>query len=138
MNTEITFYEVEEDLYKSIALLLYKIWQDGKKSLLFFPDQNQLNELDAFLWSFARNKFLPHCTVLDVQFNLEHQPILLSHLPENINNADVLLFLQPPSNSFIANFQKACYFFMAKQSQNHNLTPKQHFYKKADKWQKIA
>ena len=136
MTTEITFYEVEEDLHKSLGLLLYKIWQDGKKSLFFLPNQQQLAEFDAFLWSFARNKFLPHCTILDTEFVLEQQPILLSHLPENTNNADVLLFLQPPENNFVANFQKACYFFMAKQ-QNSSLTPKQHFYKKADKWQKI-
>ena len=136
MNTEITFYEVEEDLHKSLGLLLYKIWQDGKKSLFFLPNKQQLEEFDAFLWSFARNKFLPHCTILDTEFVLEQQPILLSHLPENTNNADVLLFLQPPENNFVANFQKVCYFFMAKQ-QNSSLIPKQHFYKKADKWQKI-
>jgi DNA polymerase IIIc chi subunit len=136
MNTQIIFYEVEEDLYKSIGLLLYKIWQDGKKTLFFLSDTQQIQDFDAFLWSFARNKFLPHCTILDTQFVLEQQPILLSNLQQNTNNAEVLLFLEPPENSFLANFSRACYFFMAKQCKS-NLSATQHFYKKADKWQKI-
>jgi DNA polymerase IIIc chi subunit len=136
MNTQIIFYEVEEDLYKSIGLLLYKIWQDGKKSLCFLSNTQQIQDFDTFLWSFARNKFLPHCTIYDTQFILEKQPILLSDLQQNTNNADVLLFLDSPENSFIANFSKACYFFMAKQ-QKSSLLASQHFYKKSDKWQKI-
>ena len=136
MNTQIIFYEVEEDLYKSIGLLLYKIWQDGKKTLFFLSDTQQIQDFDVFLWSFARNKFLPHCTILDTQFILEQQPILLSNLQQNTNNAEVLLFLEPPENSFLANFSRACYFFMAKQ-QKSNLSATQHFYKKAYKWQKI-
>ena len=136
MNNQIIFYEVEEDLYKSIALLLYKIWQDGKKALFFLSDIQQIQDFDAFLWSFARNKFLPHCTILDTQFILEKQPILLSNLQQNTNNADVLLFLELLDNSFIANFSRVCHFFMAKQ-QKTNLLASQHFYKKADKWQKI-
>ena len=136
MNTQIIFYEVEEVLYKSVGLLLYKIWQDGKKALCFLSNTQQMQDFDLFLWSFARNKFLPHCTILDTQFILEQQPILLSNLQQNTNNADILLFLESPDNSFIANFSRACHFFIAKQPKT-NLLASQHFYKKADKWQKI-
>ena len=48
MNTQIIFYEVEEDLYKSIGLLLYKIWQDGKKTLFFLSDTQQKSNYIKF------------------------------------------------------------------------------------------
>jgi DNA polymerase IIIc chi subunit len=132
MSQEIIFYELENDLYKALALLLVRINNEGKRSLIFL--QENIEELDLFLWSFGRNKFLPHATIFDK--NPHRQPILLSNNNHNSNNADVLIFLQQPELDFIKQFNKVCYFFFSN-NQKTTLQPNQHFCKKADKWHKL-
>lgn len=111
MKPEINFYQVDETIVKSLAPLLLKVLEEKKKALIFCSDQNQIKEIDAALWSYGRNKFIPHVTIFDREFSFERQPILITDKEENSNKADYLVFLSDVSEGFVSNFSRIFYFF---------------------------
>ncbi len=142
MGAEITFYQVDETIIKSLAPLLLKVLDEKKKVLIFCKNPVQLKEIDNSLWSYGRNKFIPHVTISDRDFKMERQPILISNEEENTNKADYLVFLDKPSEGFLQNFQRVFYFF----EENNRLTatqiakttkPKNCYQKINGKWEKF-
>lgn len=111
MKTEINFYQVDETVVKSLAPLLTKVLSDNKKAFVFCKNPDQVRDLDTSLWSYGRNRFIPHITVFDKDFELKRQPIFLSNEEKNLNEADYLLFLDEPSEGFISSFSRVFYFF---------------------------
>ena len=111
MSSEINFYQVDETIIKSLAPLLLKILEEKKKVLIFCESLAQIKAVDDSLWSYGRNKFIPHITIYDKDFSLERQPILISDKEENSNKADYLVFLDMPSEAFISKFSRVFYFF---------------------------
>lgn len=115
MTSEINFYQVDETIVKSLAPLLLKVLDEKKKALIFCQDQAQIKVIDDSLWSYGRNKFIPHITIFDEdiakEFSFERQPILISNKEENTNKADYLVFLDLPSAEFVAKFPRVFYFF---------------------------
>lgn len=111
MKPEINFYQVDETIIKSLAPLLLKVLEEKKKALVFCATQKQVAEIDAALWSYGRNKFIPHITNSDKDFVLERQPIFITDKEENSNKADYLVFLDEPSDSFIKGFSRVFYFY---------------------------
>jgi len=59
----VDFY-VLQDQSKSIHQLACQLammaWEQGMHSLVLLPDQQQLEQLDELMWSFPRERFLPH------------------------------------------------------------------------------
>jgi DNA polymerase IIIc chi subunit len=146
---EINFYQVDETIVKSLAPLLLKVLEEGKKALVFCSSQKQVNEIDNALWSYGRNKFIPHLTIFDEDFvrefskkiSFERQPILISDKEENSNQADYLVFLDEPTNSFISSFQRVFYFYEASNFAiakvlAQKLSPKNSYKKIDGKWVK--
>jgi DNA polymerase-3 subunit chi len=134
MKTEINFYQVDETITKSLAPLLIKVLEEKKKALVFCANQNQIKEIDDSLWSYGRNKFIPHITISDKNFVMERQPILITDKEENSNEADYLVFLSEPSEAFISKFPRVFHFFEGKSSTKIKPT---NSYKKVDgKWVK--
>lgn len=111
MTSEINFYQVDETIIKSLAPVLIKILEEKKKVLIFCRNQAQIKAIDDSLWSYGRNKFIPHITISDKEFVLERQPILISDKEENANKADYLVFLDLPSESFAKSFSRVFHFF---------------------------
>ena len=101
--------------------------------LIFCRKQAQINEIDGALWNYGRNKFIPHATIFDKEFESKRQPILLSNKEENLNLADYLVFLDEPSEAFISEFSRVFYFF--EEGNNSAKVKPTKFYKKVDgKW----
>lgn len=111
MSCEVNFYQCEDLIIKSLAPILLKILEEKKKVLIFVNDEAKIKELDGALWTYGRSKFIPHITIFDEDFDLNRQPILISNKKENSNNADYLVFLSELPLDFIANFNRAFYFF---------------------------
>lgn len=134
MKSEINFYQVDETITKALAPLLIKVLEENKKALVFCANQAQIKEIDDSLWSYGRNKFIPHITVLDKDFILERQPIFITDKEENANKADYLVFLSEPSEVFVSKFKRVFHFFEGKSSAKIKPT---NSYKKVDgKWVK--
>jgi len=136
MKKEVNFYQVDEGIIKALAPLLIKILEEKKKVLVFCRSENLMKEIDNSLWSYGRNKFIPHVTISDREFEMKRQPILITNKEENTNHADYLVFLDEPDEAFISKFSRVFYFyepgkFAAKTEPTNS-------YKKVDgKWVKL-
>jgi len=139
---QINFYQTNDILHKSIAPILLKILEEGKRALILSKNQDLLTQIDDGLWSFSKTKFVPHGTKND-KITSQNQPIFLSSIEENSNNASYLIFLDKPEDKFITSFDKNFYFFNddnKKEAQNlwlhyKKLNYKLNFFKKeSDKW----
>lgn len=111
MKIEINFYQCDEAISKSIAPLLLKILDENKRALIVADSQMQIKEIDDGLWSYGKNKFIPHITISDKDFDFKRQPIVISDKAENINDADYIIFLKEISSDFLTKFSRAFYFY---------------------------
>ncbi len=147
MTNEVNFYEVEADneFAKSAIALVAKIFGEKNSVLLYSNNEELLKQIDSSMWSYGKNKFLPHATIFDSDFNPERQPILLSNRLENSNNAEFLIFFDLPSQDcseldFLSQFPRSFYFF-EKGKMNpeiqRKISPNNFFKKEAGKWAKI-
>ena len=107
---EINFYQVDDIIYKSIAPLLIKVLDENKKALILCQDEQQVTEIDGGLWSFSKTKFVPHGTKAD---KIDHalQPVFITNIEENFNQAGYLIMLSPAEEKFLKQFDKIFYFF---------------------------
>lgn len=137
MKQEINFYQVDETIIKSLAPLLLKVLEEKKKALVFCENAAQIKEIDSSLWSYGRNKFIPHVTNSDhKEFKMERQPILITDKEENLNKADYLVFLSEPSEDFISKFSRVFYFFEEGRCAA-KIKPTKSYKKESGKWVKI-
>lgn len=145
MTAEINFYQCDETIAKSIAPLILKILEENKKALILSSNPVQIQEIDGGLWTYGKNKFIPHIIAGDKDFanhDIKRQPIIISDKEENLNQADYLVFLNQPSDNFISKFSRAFYFFeeenFAKAQDLAKKLKPNNSYKKIDgKWAKF-
>lgn len=137
MKPEINFYQVDETIIKSLAPLLLKVLEEKKKALVFCANAAQIKEIDGSLWSYGRNKFIPHVTDADgKEFEMERQPILLTDKEKNLNKADYLVFLSEPDEAFINKFSRVFYFYEEGKCVA-SVKPTKSYKKENGKWVKI-
>ncbi len=108
---EINFYQCDEQISRSIAPLMLKVIEEKKKVLILVSNQAQIKEIDDVLWSYGKNKFIPHVTVYDKDFDFKRQPIVISDKEENVNNAEYLVLIKDVSENFLSNFSRIFYFY---------------------------
>ena len=111
MSQEINFYQVDETIIKALAPLLIKVLEEKKRAIIFCSNPNQIKEIDASLWSYGRNKFIPHVLNSDKDFDLKRQPIVITDCEKNENDANYLVFINDVSADFAKNFSRVFYFF---------------------------
>lgn len=136
-NNEVNIYFSEDDPVKSICQLASKILED-RKTILILCAPDQVNQIDSSLWSFGRNRFIPHITSNDREFDFTRQPILITCQESNFNNANYLIFTDTMSSGFINNFERSFCFTKDEHAKNRiiqNLRgiSKIKFYKKEGK-----
>lgn len=139
---EINFYQVSEDVVKSIAPLMIKMLKDDKKAFIYTKSHDRISELDRILWSYGRNSFIPHVTSFEKDFDFKRQPIVISNEENNINDAQYLVFLDEPSADFIAKFSRVFYFFLESdvaiaRKAIKNIKPTNLYKKLSDKWIRV-
>lgn len=108
--SEINFYQCDEQIARLIAPLMLKII-DEKKKVVIVTQTSQIKEIDDILWSYGKNKFIPHITVFDKEFDFKRQPIVITDKEENINDANYLVFTKEVANDFILSFERSFYFY---------------------------
>lgn len=91
-TTEVLFYHLErQSLERVLPSLLARTLERGWRAVVQVGSAERLEALDAHLWTYADDSFLPHGTVKDGV--LDRQPILLTVGPENANGAGVRFLL---------------------------------------------
>ena len=94
--TEVCFYHLtRRRLDDALPVLLEKSLERDWRVVVQSADAERLKTLDARLWSYEPDKFLPHGTKADGE--PETQPIYLTCEGDNPNSADVRFFVHGAS-----------------------------------------
>ncbi|MCK5374668.1 MAG: DNA polymerase III subunit chi [Alphaproteobacteria bacterium] len=111
--TEIRFYHLQTRTQdQTLPVLLSKAYEQGKRIIVKMRNKQEVTALDKQLWVFNPNSFLPHGsagTTKEKEASL--QPIWLTDIDENPNNADVLMVGHGVSSEMYDDFSLCCKIF---------------------------
>jgi len=86
--TEVLFYHLERSpLERVLPELLEKSLERGWRAIVQATSRERVEALDASLWTYTEDGFLPHGT--DYQDNPQDQPVLLTTDRANQNDAQI-------------------------------------------------
>jgi DNA polymerase-3 subunit chi len=87
--TEIRFYHLERStLETALPTMLERVLERGQRALVVLGTAERLQALNAHLWTYRPESFLPHGVAEDG--SADRQPIFLSTEANAPNNAEVL------------------------------------------------
>ena len=108
--TEVLFYHLERSpLERVLPELLEKSLERGWRAIVHVGSVERMEALDASLWTFAEDSFLPHGT--DRQDNPQDQPVLLTVDSGNQNNAHIRFLLDGAQIDDVSEYERAIYMF---------------------------
>ena len=84
---EMLFYHLDRPLERVLPALLEKSIERGWRAIVQGASEERIDALDAHLWTFREDSFLPHGTWREAQAS--EQPILLTIHGDNPNGAAV-------------------------------------------------
>jgi len=103
--THVAFYQLRDTpLERALPKLLAKVVASGARAVLLGGSEERIDALNATLWSYDQNAFLPHGSGRDG--NAERQPIYLTDHLENPNNASILVLIDGQNPARIDNFDR--------------------------------
>lgn len=106
--TELWFYHLERsELERALPPLLEKCLQRGWRALVRGGNAERLDQLDAVLWTYRDDSFLPHAREGDPK----RQPVWLTGEGGNPNAAQILFLIDGAEPGDISGFQRACLVF---------------------------
>jgi DNA polymerase III subunit chi len=108
---ELWFYHLERsELERALTPLLEKCLARGWRALVRGVHEERLDALDAQLWSFRDDSFLPHGRD-EAKQRPERQPVLLTAKPGNPNGAKALFLIDGAEPDDVDAFERACLMF---------------------------
>ncbi len=107
---EFWFYHLEHQPMQAVLpVLLEKTLARGWRALLRFSTAERLDAIDAALWTYRDESFLPHGAARDG--NAERQPVFLTLDSANPNRAEALFLLETAEESEPAAFARVIRLF---------------------------
>lgn len=102
--TEVDFYTHVSDRSQVACVLAAKAVERGLRVLIHTPDAEATGAMERLLWTYQPLSFVPHCRG-------DHRlapvtPVVIDHLPENIDRDDVLINLHPETPRFFSRFHR--------------------------------
>lgn len=108
--TEILFYHLElQTLEAVLPTLLERSLERGWRCVVEVGSEERLEALDAHLWTYADDSFLPHGSLHDTDIAL--QPVALVTGPINPNGATVRFYVDGALPGELADYQRAVLIF---------------------------
>lgn len=108
--TEIRFYHLERSgLDQALPQLLAKAFQNGRRILIKTPNDQEAERLNAHLWTYNPDSFLPHGTKKDG--HASDQPVFITSKDENPNASDLLILTHSQNAPETHDFQLICDMF---------------------------
>lgn len=108
--TEVLFYHLTESKVEAaLPPLLEKSLERGWRVSIEVKEAERRDSLDAHLWTWRDMSFLPHGT--DAEDLADHQPILLTKSPENLNRSTVRFFLDGVEPASLEGLERAIFMF---------------------------
>lgn len=107
---ELWFYHLERsELERTLPPLLEKCLQRGWRALVRGGSEERLEALDASLWTYRDESFLPHGR--DKEGDPARQPVLLTSAGGNPNGAQALFLVDGAEPGDISGFERTCLLF---------------------------
>jgi DNA polymerase-3 subunit chi len=108
--TDIGFYHlVATPLEKALPKLLEKVLGSGARAVVMAGSIERVEALNAQLWTYTPNGFLPHGTTKDGK--AERQPIWLTAEDENPNGATILVLTDGAASEQLADYARCLNVF---------------------------
>jgi DNA polymerase III subunit chi len=108
--TEVLFYHLgRQPLDKVLPGLLEKTLERGWRAVVQAGSQERVDALDALLWTYADDSFLPHGTARDGM--ADQQPVFLTAGSENPNGAAVRFLVDGADAPDLAGYIRAVFIF---------------------------
>ncbi|KQV63954.1 DNA polymerase III subunit chi [Rhizobium sp. Root1220] len=108
--TEVLFYHLTESkLQDALPPLLDKSVERGWRVAVQLKEKARRDEIDAHLWTFREDSFLPHGT--DEGGNADNQPVLLTLSGENANAATVRFIVDGAEPPAVDAYQRIVFMF---------------------------
>lgn len=109
--TELLFYHLEtRPLETVLPALLEKTLQRGWRAVVEVGSSERLEALDAALWAFSDDSFLPHGVATGRETDAL-QPVLLTHQDTNPNSAHVRFFVDRAAPRQAEGYERLVYMF---------------------------
>lgn len=107
---ELWFYQLERsELERALPPLLEKCLQRGWRAIVRGGSVERLDALDASLWTYRDESFLPHAR--DGAGDPARQPVLLTTGAGNPNGAQALFLIDGAEPGDLSSFSRACLMF---------------------------
>lgn len=108
--TEIGFYHLQRSpLEVALPKLLEKVLEAGKRAVVMAGSDERVDALNAALWTYRPDSFLPHGSAKDGHD--EAQPIYLSTSDENPNGAEILILTDGATSDRFADYERCLEMF---------------------------
>jgi DNA polymerase III subunit chi len=109
--TEILFYHLEnQPLERVVPVLLEKTLERGWKAVVEAGSRERADALDAALWTYREESFLPHGVAGDAATD-PLQPVLITTDGENGNGANVRFFVDRAVPRDVGGYDRIVYLF---------------------------
>jgi DNA polymerase-3 subunit chi len=107
---EILFYQLErQPLDQVLPGLLERTLARGWRAVVQAGSEERLEALDALLWTYAEDSFLPHGTVRDGF--VDQQPLFLTASDANPNGAAVRFLVDGADSEALSGYTRVVYLF---------------------------
>lgn len=108
--TRVDFYQLQKlSLEKVLPPLLEKIYNTGHRAVILLSSVTRVEILTSFLWTYARDSWLPHGNAADSYGAL--QPLWLTTVDENPNGADILVLIDGMNSAYKAQYDRCLDIF---------------------------
>jgi DNA polymerase-3 subunit chi len=109
--TEILFYHLEiQPLERVIPVLLERSLERGWKVVVETGSRERAEALDAVLWTYRDESFLPHAIAMGDDFDAD-QPVLIVTDATNPNGANVRFFVDRAVPASPEGYERIVYMF---------------------------
>jgi DNA polymerase III subunit chi len=110
MAVEVNFYHLTKDrLDTALPKLAARAYAQGMRTVIRAPNEERVQMLDQWLWTYADDSFLPHGTPRNGHADL--QPIYISADTDVPNGAKLLMLVDNRLDDDISNFDRCFYLF---------------------------
>jgi DNA polymerase III subunit chi len=110
MLPPISFYHLQTStLDQALPRLVIRALDTGQRLLIVTGSPARTAALDALLWTFDPNSFIPHGTIQDG--HADRQPVWLSDTDENPNAATILFLVDQPISPLVPHMQRCLILF---------------------------
>ncbi|HXP30958.1 MAG TPA: DNA polymerase III subunit chi [Stellaceae bacterium] len=108
--SEVGFYHLKSwSLERALPRLLERALAEGHRVVVMAGSEERTESLDALLWTYNDESFLPHGSARDG--NAARQPIWLTTADDNPNQASMLVLLDGTRSERLAEYRRVCDMF---------------------------